>query len=261
VVARRLHEWGGRADKPFVAVNCASLPQSLIESTLFGHERGAFTGADKRKIGTFEAADGGTLFLDEIGEMPLEMQAKLLRALELRAFTRVGGHEEVRVDVRVVCATHRDLRAEVARGRFREDLFYRVSVLVVKVPPLRERPRELALLATVFAKRFSNNRVQQIEPEAMEALRAHPWPGNVRELKNAIEHATVFAAGSVIALEHLPQTVRGGGIERTNETADIGRAAVEEALAAEGGNRSRAARRLGISRGALLYRLDKYGLK
>jgi diguanylate cyclase (GGDEF)-like protein len=282
LVAEALHRRSARREAPLVKLNCASLPETLLESELFGYERGAFTGADKRKIGYFEAAMGGTLFLDELGEMPLSLQAKLLRALERRVITRVGGTQEIPVDVRVVAATNRDLEQEIARGRFREDLFFRVSAFTLVVPPLRDRRAEIPLLAEHFARRFARELGQPapvITPAAKELLARHAWPGNVRELRNAIERAVVLQTGGTIGPEHLPERVReagsgaalggaggvvpaaAGAVDMREHIADVERAAIVAALDACGGNQTRAAEKLGISRRALIYKMEKHGLK
>lgn len=211
LVARAIQGASHRADKPFVTVNCAALNASLLESELFGHERGAFTGADKRREGRFRQADGGTLFLDEIGELPLALQAKLLRALQQGEIQRVGSDLPLRVDVRLLAATNRDLRAEVEAGRFREDLFYRLNVIGIEVPPLRERPEDIPVLAASFVRRFAGvNRktVHGITPQALETLTSYPWPGNVRELENVIERAVILCMGDVVSERELPSTVR-----------------------------------------------------
>ncbi|WP_437747506.1 sigma 54-interacting transcriptional regulator [Sorangium sp. So ce302] len=290
VVSEQLHRASPRAGGPFVRLSCAALPEALLESELFGHEKAAFTGADRRKIGYFEAAQGGTLLLDEIGELPLAMQAKLLRVLESRRVARIGGTQEIELDVRVVCATHRDLQAEVAAGRFRQDLYYRISTFVLRVPPLRERRAEIALLAHRFAQQVAGRmgeRAPRFAPAAMQALEAHAWPGNLRELRNAVEHAVVLAEGGVIEVEHLPASVAegaegaappasaGAGAPPAStgapppsadgtmpaRLAELEKRSIEDALAAEGNNQTRAAKRLGISRRALLYKLDKYDIR
>jgi two-component system, NtrC family, response regulator AtoC len=268
VIAECIHRSSPRGRGPFVRINCASLPENLLESELFGHERGAFTGADRRKQGYLEAAEGGTLLLDEIGELPAPMQAKLLRVLESRRVARVGSTREVAVDVRFLCATHRDLPAAVAAGAFREDLYYRVSAFTLKVPPLRERPTEIALLAEVFAREFAaviHAPAPTLHPEVIGALRRHRWPGNVRELRNALEHAVVMSDGAPITTAHLPESVaaaagaRASGVK--DELADVERRRIEEALEREGGNQTRAAVALGISRRNLVYKLAKYGIR
>ncbi|HEX4476245.1 MAG TPA: sigma 54-interacting transcriptional regulator [Polyangiaceae bacterium] len=273
VIAEQIHHWSARAQGPFVRLNCASLPETLLESELFGHERGAFTGADRRKIGYLEAAQGGTLFLDEIGELPVTVQVKLLNVLESREVRRLGGTQEHPIDVRVVSATHRDLTTEVGEGRFREDLYYRLSAFTLVVPPLRERQAEIPLIAEMFAREAAHRAGRPpvvMEASAVTALVRHPWPGNVRELKNAMEHAVVLADRGRIGVEHLPESVRRreaplatGPSSSTvkDKLADLERRSIEEALSAEGGNQTRAARRLGMSRRALIYKIEKYGLR
>jgi two-component system response regulator HydG len=207
LVARMLHQHSPRKEGPFVVVHCAALAETLLESELFGHERGSFTGAIKRKLGRFELADGGTLFLDEIGEIPASVQTKLLRVLQEKEIQRVGGEETVKVDVRVVSATHRDLQAEVKAGRFREDLYYRLHIVPLMLPPLRERPEDIASLARHFVTKHSlrvNRRVKGLEDSALKALARHAWPGNVRELENVIEQSLVFAEGETLTEADLP---------------------------------------------------------
>jgi transcriptional regulator with PAS, ATPase and Fis domain len=268
VIAERIHRESARGKGPFLRLNCASLPEALIESELFGHEKGAFTGADRRRTGYFEAASGGTLLLDEIGEMPSNVQAKLLRVLERRAVVRLGGTEEVPVDVRIICATNRDLRREVEAGRFRQDLYYRISTFTLEVPPLRERPTEIVLLAELFAARIAKDlglAPPRLGADVLEALAGHSWPGNVRELRNTMEHAVVMANGGDVRREDLPAIFRPAssaappGIR--GKVEEMERAELVAALAAEGGNRTRAAKRLGLSRRALLYKILKYGLR
>jgi transcriptional regulator with GAF, ATPase, and Fis domain len=277
LVAEALHRLSKRSARPFVKLNCASLHETLLESELFGHERGAFTGAVERKLGYFEAAAGGTLLLDEVGEMPLALQAKLLRVLEARTITRVGGTKEISVDVRVVCATNRDLEQEVERRRFREDLLFRISAFTLLVPPLRNRRVEIRLLAEHFAHEFATELRQPtpaLAPSALQSLEAYAWPGNVRELRNAIERAVVLAQGSVIERTELPDKIRdasggsaaanmpaGDGLDVRGQLAEVERGAIVAALEACGGNQTQAARRLGVSRRALIYKREKYGLK
>ncbi|MBX3262362.1 MAG: sigma 54-interacting transcriptional regulator [Labilithrix sp.] len=272
IVAERVHRMSPRASGPFVRLNCASMPEALLEGELFGHERGAFTGADRRRAGYFEAANRGTLFLDEIGEMPLSLQAKLLRVLENRTVTRLGGTQEMTIDVRFVCATNRDLPAEIAAGRFRQDLYYRISTFTLEVPPLRERKAELLLLADLFARRFAHETgapAPKLERDAVALVQAHAWPGNVRELRNAIEHAVVMANGPRLRAEHFPSATRRGTAAPDPSQQQTIRDVVEEAerstivaaIAAEGGNHARAAKRLGMSRRALLYKIAKYKLR
>ncbi len=276
VVARQIHAWSARAAGPFVRVNCAALPEGLLESELFGHERGAFTGATHAKEGYFQTASGGTLFIDEVGEMPLAAQVKLLNVLENRSLVRVGGTREQPVDVRVVCATHRDPARLLAEGRFREDLYYRISTFALRVPPLRERPSDVAPLAALFARRFSPRPgpPARFTDAALAALARHDWPGNVRELRNAVEHALVLAEGAPVGPEHLPPGVRDGrrpapparpappgrAAPMRDRLLELERAGIEEALEAEGGNRTRAAKRLGMPRRTLVHKLGKLGI-
>ncbi len=272
LVAEAIHRRSGRRDQPLIKLNCAALPETLLESELFGHERGAFTGADKRKIGFFEAADGGTLFLDEIGEMPLSLQAKLLRVLERKMITRVGGTTEIATDTRVVAATHRDLEAEVRLGRFRQDLLFRIGGFTLVVPPLRDRPNEVIALAEHFIHGTAAEQgrpAPTIGDAARDALLAYGWPGNVRELKNAIDRALVLC-GDTIDITDLPEKLRDVGqrvrpvsaaADVRGQLAEVERAAIVAALDAENGNQTRAARRLGLSRRALIYKMEKYGLK
>ncbi len=276
VLAEQLHKFSARAARPYVRLNCASLPETLLSSELFGHERGAFTGADRRKVGYFEAANGGTLLLDEIGELSLSMQVKLLRVLENRTVLRLGATAEVPVDVRVICATHRDLQAMVSEGTFREDLYYRVSAFTLTVPPLRERPIEVGLLTELFVRQHAERMGMAppaVSDAVLAALTSHRWPGNVRELRNAIEHAFVMCDGDTILPEHLPESLRtpaheaapgtdvaaAGGVK--DKLEQIERASIVKALADEGGNQTRAAKRLGMSRRALIYKLGKYDIK
>jgi DNA-binding NtrC family response regulator len=256
-----------RADKPFVRLHCAALSESLLESELFGHERGAFTGAVARREGRFKQADGGTLFLDELGEIPPGTQVKLLRVLQDRAFERVGGNETLKVDVRILAATHRDLRAEIAKGAFREDLFYRLNVISVDIPPLRERPLDVAPLASFFLSRYATENGKAIDSfsdEALEALSAYGWPGNVRELENAVERAVVLCDGPVIERRHLPTSVvpeerREGPPTIPGSTIDeIERYAILKTLEACGGSTSKAAMVLGMSTRKIQYKLHEY---
>jgi transcriptional regulator with PAS, ATPase and Fis domain len=279
VLAQQIHAWSKRKDGPLVRVNCAALPEALVESELFGHEKGAFTGADRRKMGLAEAASGGTFFLDEIGELPLAVQAKLLTMLENRSIVRVGSVKEIPIDIRVIAATHRDLSEEVAAGRFREDLFYRVRVAVLRIPPLRERLVELPLLAELFARNLAETsgvepRKSYVSPQAQRALADHDWPGNIRELRNAIEHAMLVSENGYIEVEHLPETLGAASSRPTNpptnsvgreaqvsikaKVADLERQAIEDMLRKKGGNRTHAALELGISLRSLLYKIKKY---
>ena len=265
VIADAIHELSPRAERRLVKVHCAAIPATLLESELFGHARGAFTGAVREKPGLFEAADGGTLVLDELGEIPQEMQVKLLRVLQTGEVQRIGETRTRRVDVRVIAATHRDLEVEVAQGRFREDLFYRLNVIPLLVPPLRRRGDDVLLLAQRFLERERTERgrtqVEGFSAEALAALRAHAWPGNVRELENAVERAAALAEGPLIGLDDLPEAVRGGGaaaepalaLPEAVTLAEAERILVRHALDATGGNKKEAARRLGIGL-ATLYR-------
>jgi two-component system, NtrC family, response regulator PilR len=276
LVARALHGESGRAARPFVAVNCGAIPETLIESELFGHVKGAFTGAGVAKEGLFAAADGGTLFLDEIAELPMPMQVKLLRALQERRVKPVGGTEERPVDVRVVAATNRDLDAEVAGGGFRQDLYYRLNVIQVHMPPLRQRREDIPLLCEHFIKRHAaelGKRVTGISPEALAALASHDYPGNVRELENLVERAVTLETSPVIGRDSLPDLGRGtisppspppelpaAGIDLDRLLADYERELVQGALRQTGGVRREAARLLGITFRSLRYRLEKLGL-
>ncbi len=293
MVARAIHRASRRAPGPFEPVDCASLPETLFESELFGHERGAFTGAVDRRVGRLERASGGTLFLDEVGEIPPSAQAKLLRFLETRTFERLGGTGPVSVDARVVAATHRDLRERIREGLFREDLFYRLDVVTIRVPPLRERPEDIPLLVAHFLAVFPGAERGGPAPggvsrEALDRLMAHSWPGNVRELRNAVEHARVLARGAPILPENLPAAAGGGaeagggpegdallralvrrlvaaagdaeGDLHGEVLARVERPLLEEVLARTGGNQVRAARILGIHRTTLRERMERYRL-
>ncbi len=274
LVARALHEQGPRRDGPFVSVSCAAIPEGLLESELFGHEKGAFTGAIRRKLGRFELANGGTLFLDEVGEIPPAIQVKLLRVLQERRFERVGGEETIDVDVRVVSATNRDLKAMAAAGGFREDLYYRLAVLPVTLPPLRERPGDVEELARFFVGKLAprvGRRVTGLSPEALALLKAHRWPGNVRELENVVEQALVFAEGEQIRPEDLPEGLRAprppAGIELpsgdrslTDVLEDLERQLILAAWEKAKKVKAETARLLGLKPSALYYKLEKYGI-
>ena len=276
VICEAIHARSSRRERPLIKLNCAALPETLLESELFGHERGAFTGADRRKVGFFEAADGGTLFLDEIGDMPLTLQAKLLRVLERKVITRVGGTTEVPTDARVIAATHRDLDADVRAGRFRQDLLFRIGGFTIVVPPLRDRPEEILPLAEHFVRSSADpaRAVPQLSADARDALAGYSWPGNVRELKNAIERALVLCDDQITSSD-LPErildaskrtqpigaTLNTGSRDVRGQLAEVERAAIVAALEADGQNQTRAARRLGLSRRALIYKMEKYGLK
>jgi two-component system response regulator AtoC len=269
VVARAIHRMSPRKGRPFVAVNCGAIPETLLESELFGHVRGAFTGANADKAGLFEEADAGTLLLDEIGDLPLPLQVKLLRVLQEREIRRVGDSRVRRVDVRVIAATARDLETETRQGRFREDLYYRLNVLRIHIPPLRERPEDLEPLARALlarAQERSGRRVT-LTPDALAALQRHPWPGNVRELENAIERAVVLSpdnrvrADAFAATPESPRPLVPRPVVRLKQAVEeTERQAIEAALAAAEGNRAQAAQALGVSPRNLFYKLKKLGL-
>jgi len=260
VLARCIHRNSRRADRTFVAVNCAALSPTLIESELFGHEKGAFTGAVGQHLGRFERAHGGTLFLDEIGELDGNLQSKLLRVLQEKTLERVGGTRVITTDVRVIAATNRNLRAMVREGRFREDLFYRLNAFPLELPPLRQRPADVLTLARLFLKRAAadmNKRVPRLSAEAADKLMAYTWPGNIRELENMMERAVIVAGDTVEPADlPLPSEIP----VRPLKLHDIERRAIEDALAMNNGNRTRAAEQLGISLRTLQYRLKEYGL-
>jgi len=274
LVARAVHDNSPRSGAAFVAVNCGAIPENLLESELFGHKRGAFTGAVRDKLGLFAVADAGTLFLDEIGELPLNLQVKLLRALQEEEIRPVGQNHDIKVDVRVVAATVKDLPAEVKEGRFREDLFYRLSVLPVRLPPLRERMGDLPLLVEHFIAKTNIRlglEVRGISPAALKLMMAFPWPGNVRELENTVEHAMVFCEGGEIGVEALPDKLRAqeGGIRLTLDSGELSikkttriieEELIRRALKDTGGNRTSASKLLEISHRALLYKIKDYGI-
>jgi len=269
VLARTIHAESTRAEGPFVAVSCAALTESLLESELFGHEKGAFTGAVSRRKGKFEAAHGGTLFLDEVGDITAKLQLDLLRVLEERKIQRVGGNEPIDVDVRVIAATNRDLKKAVADGSFREDLFYRLNVIPVTLPPLRERKEDIPILVDHFLDRLEAElkRRVQVSPEAMAALLAHDWPGNVRELRNVLERGAVVAQGDVIKSADLglaPAPAKAASANPPGEPPtleDVERRHISEVLAHTAGNVSQAARLLGIDRVTLYNKIKKFGLR
>lgn len=275
LVSREIHRMSSRAKGPFVAVNAAAIPEGLVESELFGHERGAFTGADRRREGRFEQASGGTLFLDEIGDMPLAAQAKILRFLEEKSFERLGGSEPIKADVRLITATHRDLREEIEKGRFREDLYYRIRVVEIVVPPLRERAGDVLLLAGRFLQEFASKygkRLSGFTDEAIEAMTRYRWPGNVRELKNAIETGVVLARGDKVGLNELPRELRGPELPIPDGTRlplreasrrvleEFERSYIASALREAKGNLSAAARALGMYRQSLQHKLAALGM-
>jgi two-component system response regulator AtoC len=261
-VARRIHARSA-AEGPFVAVNIGGLPENLVESELFGYERGAFTGAESRKPGTFELASGGTLFLDEIGEMPAGVQVKLLRVLQEKRLRRLGGTQTIPVDARIVSATRRDLARAVEAGQFREDLYYRLDVVHIEVPPLRERPQDVLLLAGRLLEKLGRRmgrRIEGISPEALRKLQAYPFPGNVRELENLLERACIRAGSATIEAADLDLAAPGARGAPPATLQEVERRAILEALQRWEGNRSRAARELGISRRSLQYKLKGFGM-
>jgi transcriptional regulator with PAS, ATPase and Fis domain len=283
--ARALHALSPRADGPFVAINCAAIPENLLETELFGHEKGAFTGASARKPGKFELAHRGTLFLDEIGDLPIALQAKILRALEEKAFERVGGTALLQVDVRVVAATNRNLKAAVAARQYREDLYFRLSVFPITIPPLRERPDDITMLAKHFIDKFCkdlNKKPLALADSAIDDLRAYEWPGNVRELQNCIERAVILTEGETIHARHLNLTFRGdrepaeasvespwsqidlsGSLTEATRriVTEVERRKIEQALREAAGNRNRAAEVLQIGFKQLLAKLKEYKLE
>ncbi len=280
--ARALHALSGRCDGPFVAINCAAIPDNLLESELFGHEKGAFTGAVARKPGRFEMAHRGTLFLDEIGEMPFALQPKILRALEERRFERVGGTASLQVDVRIVAATNKSLRAGVAARQFREDLYFRLSVFPITIPPLRDRPEDIPVLARHFVERFCREmkkKVAAISPEAVAELQRYPWPGNVRELQNSMERTVILADGDTILPRHLNLTYHAAAVAEVPDpwagfdfsgslgavtrraTAEVEKRKIQLALKEAAGSKPRAAELLQVGLKALLWKLKEHGLE
>ncbi|RMH95895.1 MAG: sigma-54-dependent Fis family transcriptional regulator [Calditrichaeota bacterium] len=286
LVARAIYHHSRRSRAPFLEINCAALPETLLESELFGHERGAFTGAHQRHIGKFEQVDGGTLFLDEIGEMSLTTQAKILRVIQQGTFTRVGGKEVIRTDVRLIVATNRNLEEMIRRGRFREDLYYRLNVITITLPPLRERTEDIPELVKYFIARYrreSGKTIQGIAPEAIEKLRRHPWPGNVRQLENCIRRAVVLTRGPTITADDLELNGEQEAFRSATREDDLAaldrildhilhgesdlklwptveRMLIAKALEKTGGNQVQAAKLLGIHRNTLRNRMEKYGL-
>ncbi|OUO52809.1 two-component system response regulator [Desulfovibrio sp. An276] len=274
LVARALHAQSLRKDEPLVTVNCAALAETLLESELFGHEKGAFTGADKRREGRFKQADRGTLFLDEIGEMPIGVQAKLLRALQQGEIQRVGSDKSEHVDVRVIAATNRDLRKEVEERRFREDLYFRLNVISLEVPPLRQRKEDIPLLAAHFLSHYAernHKNVKGFSAQCMDMLLHYDWPGNVRELQNAVERAVILCTGEYVTGPELPVNIAKLAAEAMPKSSEVSsslaglpleeveRRAIEETLRETGDNKSAAARKLGITRATLHKKLRKYG--
>jgi len=269
LAAKVVHHLSSRAGRPFMNITCSALPEQLLESELFGHERGAFTDARQQKRGLLESADGGTVFLDEIGEMVPALQAKLLRVLEEKAFKRVGGAADVRVDVRVIAATNRNLEEAVAQGKFREDLYYRLNVLPVVLPPLRDHPGDIPQLVTYYVAAFAREfrkQVRGVTPEALEQLQRHGWPGNIRELRNAVERAVLLAETDRLGPEQFPMLsarpassafeLPPNGVNLDELERDL----VAQALTRSGGNQTRAAALLGLNRDQIRYRIEKYGL-
>jgi nitrogen regulation protein NR(I) len=283
LIATALHDGSSRRDKPLIKINCAAIPKDLMESELFGYERGAFTGAVTSKPGRFELADGGTLFLDEIAEIPVEMQVKLLRALQESEFERVGGIKTTRVDVRLVAATNRDLHKEVDSGAFRKDLYYRLNVVPIVLPALRERKSDIPKLVEHFVEKYNkrlNKKIEGVSDEALAVLQAWPWPGNIRELENLMERIIVFADGPKIGVKDLPEPVRGGTPQSTpaaesqatpsvgalkdivrQETAKVEKDLIVKALEETQGNVTRAAKLLQISRKSLQTKMKEFGLR
>lgn len=264
LVARNIHALSARSEKPFMEINCAAIPEGILESELFGHEVGAFTDAKRSKKGLFEHADGGTVFLDEIGDMPPGAQSKLLRALESRKIRRLGSTREITVDVRVLAATNKDLREEVRGGAFREDLYFRINVMPVHVQPLRERAEDICVIAEFFLKEFSfvsgKTAVTGFTEEAMSALLSYDWPGNVRELKNVIERAVILSKGRLIGEEDLLLPSGGGAVRHPIAMEDVEKKHIQWVLALTGGNKKKAAGMLGIARSTLNEKLKHYGI-
>jgi transcriptional regulator with PAS, ATPase and Fis domain len=269
MAARTIHDLSRRRDAPYIGVNCAAMPDTLIESELFGHERGAFTGADRRKEGCFELANGGTLLLDELAEMKIELQAKLLRVIEEQRLRRVGGTTEVPLDVRVLAASNRDMERAVKEGRLREDLFYRLSVFSITMPPLRDRIEDVPLLVDSFIRYYAERDRKQItgaDEETLNALRSHPWPGNVRQLRNVIERALVISKGQLITLADLPAEFRSAAKSESGQfpvrlgatVDDVERELITRTIEFAGGNKTRAAEILGISAKTLYNKLERY---
>jgi two-component system nitrogen regulation response regulator GlnG len=276
LVALAIYQHGPRSRAPFLALNCAAIPENLLESELFGHEKGAFTGADRRRIGKFEQCKGGTILLDEIGDMPLLLQAKMLRLMQDQAFERLGGNQTIHTDVRLIAATHRDLKSRAAEGTFRQDLYFRLSGFIIPLPPLRERGDDLEMLVGVFIRRFSSElgrEVRDVSSAAMDRLRSYSWPGNIRELQSVIRQAVLRTIGPVLLPESLPADVPNGKGRAEMQTgermardlpsvslAELERAAIQQRLRETGGNRQRTAELLGISTRTLLRKIRTYQL-
>jgi DNA-binding NtrC family response regulator len=268
MVARAIHQLSPRRDRPFIAINCSAIPASLIESEMFGHERGAFTGADQRRLGAWELADSGTLFLDEIGEIPIELQAKFLRVLEEERLRRLGGKSEIMVDVRVISATNRDLKEEIKVGRFREDLYFRLNVFHIGLAPLKERKDDIPVLVQHFIDRFGRDagkKLQGVTPQAMKRLTEYAWPGNIRELRNTLERAVILCGADVIDTEHLPSELASGGGESAYlklpyglPLREIEKEYILATLTRLTNNKARTAQALGISEKTLYNKLYRY---
>lgn len=272
VLARAIHFASSRKDKPIVAVNVAAITENLVESEFFGHEKGAFTGADQQRTGRFEMADKGTLFIDEVGDIPVSIQVKLLRVLQERAFERVGGGETIHVDVRVIAATNQDLEALIRDGRFREDLYYRLNVIIIQIPPLRARKEEIPLFIDHFLRKYrdeENKNVRSVSKETLDVLMKYPYPGNVRELENIIQRAVVLTREDTISTKDLPPHIKlpeekrsqSGSGSMTEQVEALEKVMIRDALKVSQGNQSEAARSLGITERNLRYKLKKYGLK
>lgn len=275
LVAKVIHYQSARAEKPFMEINCTALPDTLVESELFGYEKGAFTDAKAMKKGLFELADGGTVYLDEIGDMPPSTQAKLLKIIENKSFKRIGGTKDIEVDIRIVTATNRNLEEEMQKGNFREDLFYRLKVIPILLPPLRERPQDITLLVKFFIDEFNREfkkNVRGIAADAEKCFIEYPWPGNVRELKNVIERAMILESADKILIEHLPLELTAKNVMVRNissinikmppggvDIEEVEKELIRQALDATGGNQTRASKLLNLSRDTLRYRMQKFG--
>src|SRR6266550_4062946 len=268
MVARAIHHLSPRRDKPFIAINCSAIPATLIESEMFGHERGAFTGAEQRRLGAWELADGGTLFLDEVGEIPIELQAKFLRVLEEERLRRLGGKSEIMVDVRVISATNRDLKDEIKGSRFREDLYFRLNVFHINLAPLKERREDISVLVQHFIDRFSREggkKLHGVSPQAMKLLTDYAWPGNIRELRNTLERAVILCSSGIIEAEHLPSELASGGGESAYlklpyglPLREIDKEYILATLSRLQNNKARTAQALGISEKTLYNKLYRY---
>jgi transcriptional regulator with PAS, ATPase and Fis domain len=261
LIASSLHHGSKRRDKPFIALNCGAIPETMIESELFGYEKGAFTGAQTRKLGLLEVANTGTLFLDEIGDMPLSLQVKLLRVIETGAFFRLGGIREQKVDIRIVTATNKDLKAGIERGSFRQDLYYRIASFIVPVMPLRDRPEDIPELIAYFTERSPEFSHKRFSKEALAVLSRYPWPGNVRELQNVLHRALLLSKTDIIEPSDLPPDIFGMQQSNSANLEDMEREHILKVLKASGGQRNRAAEALGIDPKTLYRKLTSYGLK